>query len=134
MKYKNYFDTVCGLFGGVVTYLLGGFNTALQVILLFMALDYITGVIASALNGGLNSEVGAKGLAKKAGIIIMIILGSLLDRLTLNDEFIFRNVVIFFFIANEGISITENLGRIGLPIPEKIKNILEQLKEEKESE
>lgn len=134
MKYKNYFDMVCGLFGGVVTYLLGGFDTALQVILLFMILDYITGIIASALNGGLNSEVGAKGLAKKAGIIIMIILGSLLDRLTMNDEFIFRNVVIFFFIANEGISITENLGRIGLPIPEKIKNVLEQLKEEKESE
>ena len=126
MKNIEYFISVMG---GVISYLLGGWDILIATIIIFMILDYITGMSASWISKSWSSEIGYKGLLKKGMIIVMIIISVRLDNL-LGDDMLFRNVVTFFYISNEGISIVENCGKLGLPIPSKIKTVLEQLKEE----
>ncbi len=120
------FTVVCT----AATYLLGGWDVALLVLCSFMAIDYLTGVIIAVINKKLSSEVGFKGLAKKLFIVLMLILAVLLDRLVGNPEWIFRTLVAYFYIANEGVSIVENIAVLGVPIPKRIIDALEQLKGE----
>ena len=101
----------------------------LQVLLVLITLDYITGLIKGVVHQNLSSEVGRKGLFRKGSIFVILILAVLLDRLLENDTWLFRTVVCYFYIANEGISIIENCASSGLPIPKKIINTLEQLKD-----
>lgn len=115
------------------TYLFGGWDTAIIVLITFMVLDYITGVLYAWSTKTLSSEVGLKGLSKKFLIILILIGGVMLDRMIGNGTWMFRTLVCYFYIANEGISLLENAGNLGLPIPEKLKSALEQLKN-KESE
>ena len=131
---KNVFDSIVGVCGGIITYLLGGWDIALITLAVFMVLDYITGMGASYITKEWSSETGAVGLLKKGTIIMMIILGVFLDRLATGDEWIFRNVIAMFYIANEGLSIVENCGRIGLPVPERLLNALEQLRDDNSTE
>lgn len=131
---KNVFDGIVGVCGGIITYLLGGWDIALITLAVFMVLDYITGMTASYITKEWSSETGAIGLLKKGTIIIMIILGVFLDRLVTGDTWIFRNVIAMFYIANEGLSIVENCGRIGLPVPERLLNALEQLRDDNSTE
>lgn len=119
-----------GVLGGFCSYLLGGWDILIATIIIFMILDYITGISASWITKSWSSEIGYKGLLKKGMIIVMIIISVRLDNL-LGDDMLFRNVVTFFYISNEGISIIENCGNLGLPIPQKIRDVLEQLKEDK---
>lgn len=126
---KDKLEMLIGVLGGVCSYLLGGWDILMPTIIIFMILDYVSGVSASWLTKSLSSEIGYKGLLKKCMIIVMIIMSVRLDSI-LGDEMIFRNVVTFFYISNEGISIIENCVKLGLPIPTKIKNALEQIKEE----
>ena len=128
----NYFKIFVAGLGTLVTYLLGDWDTALVVLAIFVVLDYITGVLVAWLNHTLNSEVGFKGLAKKALILVILIVAVCLDRLLNNDGWVFRTLVCYFYIANEGISILENAGNLGVPIPNKIKNALEQLNKDEE--
>lgn len=128
-KVMNIFKVIIAAIGTTATYLLGDWDTALVVLLIFIVLDYVTGVLVAFINKQLNSQIGFKGLAKKALIIVILIMAVCLDRLLGNEGWVIRTLVCYFYIANEGISLIENAGNLGLPIPQKLKDIFEQLKE-----
>ena len=128
------FDSVVAIIATFFTYLFGGWDVALSILITFMILDYITGVIWAYIQKNLNSEVGFKGLVKKCTILIVLIVGAMLDRLLNSGEWVFRTLVAYFYIANEGISLLENISNLGVPIPAKIKDALEQLNNKEESE
>lgn len=132
MNDREIFNTVVASLGAGFTYIFGGWDTCLKVLVIFMALDYITGLISAWMKNKLNSKVGCKGIAKKASILIILIVAVLLDRLLNSNAWVFRTLVCYFYIANEGISILENCGKCGLPVPKKILNALEQLKKKEE--
>lgn len=122
-----------GGFGALITYLFGGWDASLQTLCVFMVLDYITGIICACLNksqktgtGGLNSSVGFRGLAKKLTMFIFVIIAVRLDMLAHTDYL--RDGVCVAFIANEGLSIIENAGIIGIPIPKVITKAIDVLK------
>lgn len=114
-------------------YIFGGLDVALQCLLIAMVIDYITGLIKSYKNANLNSKVGIKGLLKKVGILCLVALTVVIDKLTGNTGYV-RTMVIYYLVANEGLSILENLGEIGIIVPEFLKKRLEQLKETEEKE
>jgi len=118
------------LVGGWLTAVLGGWDTALQVLVLFVVMDYITGMIAAWYEKRLNSRVGFRGIAKKILLFVPVAVGYWLDVL-LGQE-ILRSLAIWFYLANEGLSMLENLGRCGVPILEPLKDALEQLKKKGE--
>lgn len=113
-----------------VIYFLGGLDTALKILLVMIALDYLTGICKAVINKKINSLIGVKGIIKKVGYLIIVAVSVLLDQITGNTGAI-RNLVIYFFVANEGISILENWGKMGLPLPKKVYEVLEQIKNEK---
>lgn len=112
-----------------IVYYLGGLDMALKTLLILMVLDYITGICKSIVNKKVNSIIGLKGIIKKIGYLILVALSFLLDGVV-GDTGAIRNLVVYFFVANEGISILENWGAMGLPLPSKILEVLEQLKKE----
>lgn len=113
-----------------IVYYLGGLDMALKTLLILMVLDYITGICKSIVNKKVNSIIGLKGIIKKVGYLIIVALSFLLDGIA-GDSGAIRNLVVYFFVANEGISILENWGAMGLPLPSKVLEVLEQLKKEK---
>ena len=119
--------------GTVLIYIFGGLDIALQCLLVAIVLDYITGLIKSFKSAKLNSKVGIKGLLKKVGILCLVALSVVIDKLTGNTGYV-RTMIIYYLVANEGLSILENLGEIGIIVPEFLKNRLEQLKEENKKE
>ena len=124
------------LVGGSIAQLLGGWDAALQVLVGFMAADYLTGLVLAGVfrrssksaTGALESRAGFQGLMRKGGILLLVYLAVLLDKAL--GSALTRNAVCFFFIANEGLSILENLGLMGVPYPEILKNTLELLRED----
>lgn len=129
MKLDEIFNISVATIATALTWLIGAWDTALIVLVLFMALDYITGVIRAYINKNLSSSVGLIGIARKSLIFIVLIVSVLLDRLLNSETWVFRTLVAYFYIANEGISLLENCVGLGLPIPERLKDALEQLKE-----
>ena len=126
---KNFINFVTGTLATALVYFLGGWDIALQVLITVVILDYITGVCKAISDKKVNSSVGLKGIVKKLGYFIIVALSVILDKTTGNTGAI-RTLVIYFFVANEGISILENWGGMGLPLPKKIFDVLEQLKNE----
>ncbi len=124
---KNFISFITGTLATALVYFLGGWDIALQILLTVIVLDYITGVCKAIYNKKMNSKVGAKGIIKKLGYLIVVAVSVELDRITGNTGAI-RTLVIYFFVANEGISILENWGGMGLPLPQKLTDTLEQLK------
>ena len=125
--------TTVGAIGSAIAYLLGGWETAIQTLVVFMAIDYVTGIMLAILNkstkttsGGLSSKAGLAGIFKKAGMLLVVILANRLDVLAGTD--IIRNGCIIVLIANEGLSIIENLGTMGVPVPKILINFIEALK------
>lgn len=116
------------------TWLFGVWDIPLIVLVVFMVLDQLTGVIRGYVNKELSSDVGLKGIARKCVILIILIVAVMLDRLLNTGSWMFRTMVAYFYIANEGISLLENCASLGAPIPEKLKNALIQLKEGKKKE
>ena len=114
--------------GGVLVWMYGPWDTLIAVLLAFVVLDYLMGVFNAAVQKTLSSSVGFKGLAKKVAIFVMVGLAALLDRVAPTNGAI-RAAVCLFYIANEGISILENAGALGLPLPAKLKDMLVQLKD-----
>lgn len=104
----------------------GGYDTMMVTLLLFMCADYISGILCGISNKELSSEVGFKGIAKKIMILLLVGATNLLGQATGIEGL--RYIVISFYLANEGISIIENASILGLPVPQKIKDVLEQLK------
>jgi toxin secretion/phage lysis holin len=113
--------------GACISYFFGGWSQLLQVLLAFVIVDYITGVLASALEGKLSSAVGSKGIAKKVFIFVIVAIAHLVD-VCLGDGNMFRDAAIFFYLANELLSIIENSGRVGLPVPDILQKAIEMFK------
>ncbi|HEK9985610.1 TPA: phage holin family protein [Streptococcus equi subsp. zooepidemicus] len=113
--------------GGWLEYFLGGCDGLIIALLLFVAIDYITGVMCAVADKKLSSEVGFKGICRKVLIFMMVGIANILDTKIIGSGSVLRSAVIFFYLSNEGISLLENAGHLGLPIPEKLKVVLEQL-------
>lgn len=125
------FTTVGGYFG----WFLGGVDGFMYALITFVVIDYITGLMVAILERKLSSEIGFQGIFKKILIFIFVGIGNIIDVYLIKNGSAIRTAVIFFYVSNEGISIIENSAKIGLPIPQKLKDILEQLnKEEKINE
>ena len=133
--YDERFNLLIAGIGTFLTWLFGAWDIALMVLVCFMVLDYLTGLIKAYLTKKLSSNVGLHGIARKSVILIVLIMSVMLDRILNSGTWVFRTLVCYFYIANEGLSILENCSVIGLPIPQKIQEALEQLKNrENESE
>ncbi|HHW41261.1 MAG TPA: phage holin family protein [Syntrophomonadaceae bacterium] len=113
--------------GTVIVNFLGGWDIALKVLVAFVVMDYVTGLIAAWVSKNLDSGVGFKGIAKKIILFVPVAVGYWLD--TLLGQAFFRSLAIFFYIANEGLSIVENLGIIGVPFPAAIADALKQIRD-----
>ena len=132
---EKVFNTAVAILATFFTYLFGGWDLALKILITFMVLDYVTGVIYAHVIKTLNSEVGFRGLIKKCMILAVLIVGVELDRMLGNGgTWVFRTLVAYFYIANEGISLLENISNLGVPIPNKIKTALEQLNNDEDQE
>ena len=125
------FKGLIAVLGTATTWLLGTWDTALIVLVCFMTLDYITGLIKGWNTKKLSSYTAGMGIAKKSLVLVILIVAVLLDRLLNIGAWVFRTLVAYFYIANEGISVLENCSELGLPIPQKIKDTLIQLKDNK---
>jgi toxin secretion/phage lysis holin len=133
MEFKNIFKYIVAVGGSFITYLFGGWTALIQILLAFVVIDYITGVLAAAISGKLNSNIGLKGIAKKVFIFIIVACGHLVDN-AIGTQNIVRDAAIYFYIANELLSILENAGEIGLPVPDILKKSIDTLKgKEKDS-
>lgn len=125
--------------GGWLGWFLGGCDGLLYALIAFVVIDYITGVLCAIADKKLSSEVGFKGICKKVLIFILVGVGNIIDTKVIGSGSVLRTAVIFFYLSNEGVSLLENAAHLGLPIPQKLKDILEQLhdraeKDETESE
>lgn len=110
----------------IFSYLIGGIDNMVISLLVLIGLDYITGVLKGMYEHKLSSKVSLKGIIKKIGYLLIVILATIFDRVIYDETFAIRALVIYFFIANEGISILENWNAIGLPLPKKIFEVFEK--------
>ena len=136
MKGITMFKSIFAIFGGILGFMFGELDGFITALLVFVVVDYVTGFMCAIAEKRLSSEVGAKGIMKKVVIFALVAVGHIIDTVILKGAggSTFRTMIIFFYLANEGLSITENAARLGLPVPEKLKTVLEQLKEEKNDE
>lgn len=117
--------------GGFMGWFLGGLDGFVYALIVFVVVDYITGVMAAIIQKKVSSEVGFTGICKKVVIFCLVGMAHILDTQVIKTGSVLRTAVLFFYISNEGISIVENTARIGLPVPQKLIDVLEQLKEDK---
>lgn len=127
MMREDVYKTLFALAGAAISYFFGGWPRLLEILVVFIFIDYVTGVLAAGLEGQLSSLVGLKGIAKKITVLIMIAVAHLIDQ-ALGGNNLFRDAAIFFYLANELLSILENTGRIGLPVPSMLRKAVLILK------
>ena len=125
---EMYLSIIAGITTASV-YLLGGFDVAIQCLLIAIVIDYVSGLIKAFVTKTLSSQIGLKGILKKVAILLVVMLAVLIDRVT-GESGMIRTLVIYYFVANEGLSITENLAQSGVPMPKVIKDALKALKKE----
>ena len=133
---KEFWNTIQFIFtavGGWLGYFLGGCDGLLYALIVFVAIDYITGVMCAVIDRKLSSAVGFKGIFRKVLIFLLVGIANIIDVQVIGTGAVLRTAVIFFYISNEGVSLLENAGHLGLPIPEKIKTVLEQLHDRTEN-
>ena len=123
----NTMQIILAAVGGWLGYFLGGCDGLVYALLLFVAADYVTGVMCAVVDKRLSSEIGFKGICKKVLIFVLVGLANILDVQIIGTGSVLRTAVIFFYISNEGVSLLENAAHLGLPVPEKLKDILQQL-------
>lgn len=126
----NTIQMIVAVLGGYVGYFLGGWDGFLYALVAFVVIDYITGLMVAVLEKRLSSAVGFRGIFKKVVLFSLVSVGHIIDSRLIHNEGVIRTAVIFFYLSNEGISILENTAKIGLPVPEKLKGVLEQLNKE----
>ena len=134
---KEFWNTIQLIFtavGGWLGYFLGGCDGLLYALIAFVVIDYITGVMCAIINRELSSAVGFKGIFRKVLIFLLVGIANIIEVQVVGTGAVLRTAVIFFYISNEGVSLLENAGHLGLPIPEKIKTVLEQLHDRAEKE
>lgn len=134
---KEFWNTIQFAFaaiGGWLGYFLGGCDGLLYALVAFVVTDYITGVMCAIADKTLSSEVGFKGICRKVLIFILVGIANILDVQVIGTGSVLRTAIIFFYISNEGVSLLENAGHLGLPYPEKLKAVLQQLHDRSEKE
>ena len=127
---KEFWNTIQLVFaavGGWLGYFLGGCDGLLYALIAFVAIDYITGVMCAISDKTLSSEVGFKGICRKVLIFLLVGIGHIVDAQVIGSGGVLRTAVIFFYLSNEGVSLLENAAHLGLPVPDAIKTVLEQL-------
>ncbi|MCQ1528834.1 phage holin family protein [Lutispora saccharofermentans] len=128
MKNSNgLLQAICTFIGAFIGRYIGGFDGIIYTLLVFIVVDYITGVLVAIIQQKLSSEIGYKGISKKVLIFMLIGIGHAIDSYVTGQQGAIRTAIAFFYLANEGISIIENYTKIGLPIPQKLKSILKEL-------
>ena len=128
----NIMQVALAAVGGWLGDFLGGCDGLIYALVIFVAADYITGVMYAAVNRRLSSEIGFKGICKKVLIFILVGIANILDEYIIGNGSILRTAAIFFYLSNEGISVLENAAKLGLPVPEKLKTALHQLNDDTE--
>lgn len=123
--FKNIMAGICT----VLSFLFGDMEGLMVALVALIILDYISGVIAAAVEKRLSSEVGAKGIAKKIFMLLIVALANIVDINVIGDGHVLKTVTVVFYICNECISLIENAGRIGVPVPKKLLDVLEQLRD-----
>lgn len=130
MEIFNKCAVILGIVGGVISSFLGGWDNLIIALITMIVLDYITGVIKAVYTKRLSSEIGYKGIVKKLLMLVIVALAVCISRV-LPDGIMIREITIFFFIANEGVSILENAAEI-IPLPKQLKSILLQIRNKSE--
>lgn len=125
---KSIIAAVCAVFG----FVFGDLNGLMVALVALIVLDYISGVIAAVVEKKLSSEVGAKGIAKKIFMLLIVAVANIVDINVIGEGHVLKSVTVVFYIANECISLIENAGRLGVPVPKKLLDVLEQLKSKEE--
>ena len=136
-EFWNMIQMVFAAIGGWLGYFLGGCDGLIIALVVFVVVDYLTGILCAIEDKSLSSEVGFKGIAKKVVIFLLVGIANILDVEVIGTGSVLRTAVIFFYLSNEGISILENSTHLGLPVPKKLKDVLEQIhdrSEEKEDD
>ena len=133
-EFWNVIQLVFTAVGGWLGWFLGGCDGLLYALIAFVTIDYITGVMCAVIDHSLSSEVGAKGIFKKVLIFLLVGIGHIIDTQVIGSGSVLWTAVIFFYISNEGVSLLENAAHLGLPIPTKLKDVLEQLHDRAEKE
>lgn len=131
-KYFNWLTVIFGLLGGTIVNFLGGMDKMLHVLIFLIVIDFITGLAKALVNRQLSSQVGFKGITKKVAIFLVVAIAVELEML-MGDSIPLRSMTIMFYVANEGLSLVENLGDI-LPLPQQIKNVFVQIRDKNEEE
>ena len=126
-EFWNLCQLVFTAVGGWLGYFLGGCDSLLIALAVFVVADYITGVMCAVSDKKLSSEVGFEGICRKIIIFLLVGIAHILDVTMIATGSVLRTAVTFFYLSNEGVSLLENAGHLGLPIPEKLKDVLEQL-------
>lgn len=125
---EQYVKIIFAVAATAITNLLGGWDMVLEVLITMIVIDYVSGIAKAFCCKGLSSQIGAQGIIKKVMILVIIVLASQIDRLMNTQSQLIRTAVIYFYVANEGISILENLALMGIPLPKQLKEKLFQLK------
>lgn len=133
-EFWNFLQLIFAGIGGWLGYFLGGFDGLLYALIAFVVIDYITGVMCAIADKTLSSEVGFRGICRKVLIFLLVGIANVLDVEVIGTGSILRTAVIFFYISNEGVSLLENASHLGLPVPAKMKAVLEQLHDKSEKE
>ena len=128
MKTWQYIQAAFTALGGWLGWFLGGCDGLIYALIAFVVIDYITGLMCAVVNKQLSSEIGFKGIFRKVLIFMLVGVGNIVDKQLIGSGSVIRTAVVFFYLSNEGISIIENAGILGLPIPQKLKDVLAQLK------
>lgn len=126
----NILQIIVAAIGGTIGYFLGGLDGFLYALIAFVVIDYLTGIMVAVLERKLSSEVGFRGIFKKVLIFSLVAVAHIIDSQLIQTGSAIRTAVIFFYLSNEGISILENTAKIGLPIPQKLRTVLDQLNKE----
>lgn len=133
-EFWNLIQFVFTAVGGWLGYFIGGCDGLLIALVVFVAVDYLTGVMCAISDKKLSSEVGFKGICRKVLIFLLVGIANILDVQVIGTGSVLRTAVVFFYLSNEGVSLLENAAHLGLPVPEKMKEILEQLHDRAETE
>ena len=126
---KEVIQSVLAVISTGLIYLLGGLDIAMTCLLIAIILDYVSGMLKAFITKQVSSKIGFKGILKKVSILLVVMLSVLIDRVT-GETGAIRTLVVYYFVANEGLSVLENLGQAGVPIPQSIKKALKALKKE----
>ena len=129
---KQFVETmqyVISVIGGFVGWFLGGVDRFLYALLVFVVVDYLTGLMAAYIQKKISSEVGFRGICRKVAIFCLVGIAHILDAQVIKTGSVLRTAIVFFYLSNEGISILENITVIGLPVPQKLRDVLEQIRE-----